>query len=273
MTLVSTDWLANNLKKVKILDASWHMPSAGRNAQNEFNEAHIDGAQFFDLDKSSDEKSPLPHMLPDKDKWANIVSNFGISNNDRIVIYDNSDVLSSCRCWYMFIYFGHDINKVLILDGGLKKWQLEKKKLTTKKYEINKTNYQVNELNFLVKNINQIEKNITTKEFNLIDARGANRFKGQEPEPRTGLRSGNIKNSKNIPFGECINKSNNTFKNINELKKIFDSLNNNKKKETVFTCGSGVTACVLAVANFIINGTKPVIYDGSWAEYGIVNKK
>ena len=109
MTLVSTDWLENNLSKVKVLDASWHMPSTKRNAEQEFLINHIPNSQFFDLDKNSDSNNPLPHMLPAKEKWKEIISNFGIENDDYVIIYDDSDVISSCRCWYMFIYFVLDI--------------------------------------------------------------------------------------------------------------------------------------------------------------------
>ena len=114
MSLVNTDWLEKNLNQVKILDASWHMPYTGRDAYKEFLSEHIQNSQFFDLDKNSEPDSTLPHMLPTKEKWQKIISNYGIANQDKIVIYDNSDVISSCRCWYMFVYFGHDINKVFI---------------------------------------------------------------------------------------------------------------------------------------------------------------
>ena len=125
MSLVDSDWLENNINNIKILDCSWHMPNVNRNGYDEYIKEHIPGAVFFDLDKNSDEKTDLPHMLPEAIIWDEILSNLGISNDDRIIIYDNSDVLSSCRCWYNFIYFGHDPNLVSVLDGGLKKWILE----------------------------------------------------------------------------------------------------------------------------------------------------
>ena len=127
MSLVTSDWLENNLDKVKLIDCSWHMPNVKRNGYEEYLKEHIPGTIFFDLDKYSDVNTDLPHMLPNPIKWEEIVSNLGISNNDRIIIYDNSDVLSSCRCWYNFIYFGHNPNLVSVLDGGFNKWKLEKK--------------------------------------------------------------------------------------------------------------------------------------------------
>jgi thiosulfate/3-mercaptopyruvate sulfurtransferase len=269
MSLVSTDWLEKNLTNVKILDASWHMPASKKNAEKEFLSGHIQGAQFFNLDKNSDEKNYLPHMLPTKEKWQKIISDYGINNNDKIIIYDNSEVISSCRCWYMFIYFGHDPKKIFVLDGGLKKWKLESKKISDQLETFNKTNYIANDNKNLIKNKFQIDENIKKNSFQLIDARGKKRFDGIEKEPRSSLRSGHIQNSLNLPFSECINKSDYTFKTKEELLKIFQDLKILNEKNQVFTCGSGVTACILAMANKIISDKNPVIYDGSWSEYGL----
>ena len=269
MSLVTTDWLEKNLKNVKILDATWHMPNSKKNALQEFFNSHIQGAQFFDLDKNSDEKNSVPHMLPSKKKWQETVSNYGISNEDIIVIYDNSEVISSCRCWYMFIYFGHNSKKVFVLDGGLKKWKLENKKTFDQLELFSRANYLVEENKNLVKNKLQINQNIKENNFQLIDARGQKRFDGLETEPREGLKSGHIQNSLNLPFSDCINKSDHTFKSKQELSKIFRNLKILSEENQVFTCGSGVTACILAMANKIINDKNPVIYDGSWSEYGL----
>jgi len=267
LILLSTDWLETNLNKVRIIDASWHMPNSKRDAYEEYSKAHIENAVFFDLDKSSNEKSPFPHMLPNEEEWGKIVSDLGIKNSDHIVIYDNSDTISSCRCWYSFIYFGHNIDKVSVLDGGLIKWINEKKSTTSKIKKFNKSEYAVTENKSLVKNKEQIKKNIISKQFELVDARSEQRFKGLVPEPRKGLKSGHIKNSKNIPFNECLNKNDRTFKNKEELIKIFEKQKINNRN-VVFTCGSGVTACVLGLVNSIISGKTPIIYDGSWSEWG-----
>ena len=269
MSLVNTDWLEKNFNKVKILDASWHMPNTNRNAYKEFLSEHIENSQFFDLDKNSELNATLPHMLPSKKKWQEIISNYGISNQDNIVIYDNSDIISSCRCWYMFIYFGHDISKIFILDGGLKKWKIDNKKITNNLQSFDKTNYIAKEIKSLVFNKLQIDQNIKLNNFQVIDARGKKRFDGTQPEPRPGLKSGSIKDSKNLPFNECINKSDHTFKSKGELIKIFEYAGVKPDEQQVFSCGSGVTACILAMANKIINGKNPIIYDGSWSEYGL----
>ena len=170
MSLVSTDWLMANLDKVKIIDCSWHMPQTKRNGFEEYKKQHIKNAIYFDLDKNSKKDTDLPHMLIDKKSWENIVSNMGIKNDDQIIVYDNSDVISSCRCWYNFIYFGHNPNLIKVLDGGLKKWVNEKKPTANDIVNIKPSHYSANEKIELVKNKAQINENILTKEFLVIDA-------------------------------------------------------------------------------------------------------
>ena len=269
MFLVETDWLEKNLDNVKIIDCSWHMPQANRDGYEEYKKNHIPNSIFFDLDKNSKKETDLPHMLVTKDLWEKIVSEMGIDNNDQIIIYDNSDVISACRCWYNFIYFGHKPELVKVLNGGFKKWVIENKVTVTTIPKITKTQYKANELKNLVKNKEEIDKNIIEKKFDVVDARSIERFKGEVKEPRAGLRSGNIENSSCIPFNEIIN-TNKTFKTKKEITEIFDkNLRNINSDTVVFSCGSGVTACVLALAYSLINDKYlPKIYDGSWAEYG-----
>ena len=271
MTLIETEWLEKNLDKVKIIDCSWHMPQTKRDGYEEYKLQHIPNAIFFDLDNNSKKNINLPHMLVDKNDWEKIVSEMGINKNDKIVVYDNSDVISSCRCWFNFIYFGHDPNLIHVLNGGLKKWLKEKREITKDIPYIETSNYESFEKKELVKDKSSINENIKSKKFKVIDARSKDRFLGKVPEPRKGLRSGKIENSFCIPFNYCINE-NKTFKSKNELKKIFEScLGNINEKSIVFSCGSGVTACVLALAYSLINDKyQPSIYDGSWAEYGII---
>ena len=268
MSLVDTNWLEKNLNKVKIIDSSWHMPNVNRNANQEYIQEHIPKSIFFDIDKYSNLETDLPHMLSSANDWEKIVSSLGISNNDKIIIYDNSDVLSSCRCWYNFIYFGHDPDLVSVLDGGFKKWKLEKKIVTNEKTKIFKSKYKSQENRELVKNKNQIDENVNKQEFIVIDARGKERFEGKIPEPRKNVRSGSIPNSFCIPYKEIVNE-NNTFKTIEEISKKFDEITETNIKNRVFSCGSGITACVLALAYSLVNNKySPTIYDGSWAEYG-----
>ena len=271
MSLVESDWLEKNLRYVKIIDCSWHMPQTKRDGFNEYKIQHIPNAIFFDLDFNSKKNTKLPHMLVEINNWEKIVSKIGIKKNDKIIIYDNSDIASACRCWFNFIYFGHDPKLVRVLNGGLKKWIFEKRKVTNDLPDIKTSNYKCLERKDLVKNKYLINQNIDTQKFKVIDARSKERFEGKVSEPRKGLRSGNIKNSFCIPFNECLNE-NKTFKNKEELQNIFKScLENINEKNIVFSCGSGVTACVLALAYSLINDKYlPCIYDGSWAEYGII---
>ena len=270
MTLISTHELDNNLSgNIKIIDASWHFLSK-RNGFKEYQKEHIKNAIFFDLEKHSNHQKNLPHnhFLPEKKNWEKAVSKMGISNKDKVVIYDNSDLITSCRCWFQFLYFGHSPNLIFILDGGLKKWKLENRKITNKETKIKPSKYFAKENTHMIKTKLQIDENIKKVEFKLLDARSKERFNGQVKEPRPGVRSGSIKGSICLPYSECINPKNNSFLNKEILDEKFKSLEvigNN----VVFSCGSSVTASVLGVAYSLINNKyMPIIYIGSWCEYG-----
>ena len=268
MSLVNTNWLSENLSKVKIIDCSWHMPQTKRSGLEEYKKIHIPNSIFFDLDKNSKQDTDLPHMLTDLNSWESIVSDMGIKNDDLIIIYDNSDVISSCRCWYNFIYFGHKPNLVHVLDGGLKKWVKQNKDTTNSLTKIIKSNYKAVEKKELVKNKIEIDKNISKKEFNVIDARSKERFEGKISEPRKGLRSGSIENSFCLPFSDLINIDG-TFITKDKILEKFKSTKCALDKNLIFSCGSGVTASVLALAYSLIdNKYMPTIYDGSWSEWG-----
>ena len=269
MSLVDSNWLEQNLGKLKIIDCSWHMPQTERSGFKEYNKEHIPNAIFFDLDKNSKVNTDLPHMLTDINSWEKIMSSLGIENKDEIVIYDNSDVISSCRCWYNLIYFGHDPKLVHVLDGGLKKWKKENKITNNEIASIKTSNYKANENKKLVKNKQQIDNNISENEFYVIDARSRERFEGQVAEPRKGLRSGSIKNSLCLPFSELINNDDHTFIAKDKIEEKFNFMGFDNNKNVIFSCGSGVTASVLALAYSLINAKyMPTIYDGSWSEYG-----
>jgi len=269
MTLVSTDWLNDNLNKVKIIDASWHLVK-NRNAIEEYNKEHIKNAIFFDLDKNSNQKKNLPHshFLPLVSNHEKSISRMGILNTDRIIIYCYSDLISSCRAWFQFIYFGHDPKLVSILNGGMKKWKLEGKKITDLKTQITPSKYKARENNNMIKIKSQIDENMKKEEFTVLDARSKNRFLGLDPEPRPGIKSGSIKGSKSLPLSELINTKDNTFLDNKKLKYLFNfkGIDTNK---IVMSCGSSVSAASLALAYSIINDDYTAkIYVGSWTEYG-----
>ena len=201
------------------------------------------------------------------------MSSLGISNDDRIVIYDDSKILSSCRLWYTFLYFGHSKNLVKVLNGGFERWKENNFPTTKDKTKIICSKYKASENKFMVKNLSEINYNIKKNLFKLIDGRSKDRFDGKTKEPRDGVKSGSIKNSICIPFNDVI-KNDKTFKNNEELKIIFHNIiNNMNKNNVVFSCGSGITSCVLALAYSLINNNyNPTIYDGSWAEYGKIFK-
>ena len=253
------------------------MPTSKRNAKKEFEEKHIKGAIFWDVDEHSDKDSPYPHMMSNSDYWTRMLWSFAIKNDDHIVVYDYSDTYSSCRLWFALKYFGHQ--KVSVLDGGMKKWLSENRPTDNKTDQdlgkfsnIDKLNpknkYKIKEKIDLIKNKKQIDENINKNKFQTVDARSRERFEGKVDEPRSGLRRGCIVGSKNLPFKDCINAETNTFKSKDELSKIFIKNNIDITKPIVFTCGSGMTACVLGMAYSIISGKSAVVYDGSWSEYG-----
>ena len=277
MSLISTEFLNDNLNKVKIFDASWHI-SSKRDAKKEYEEKHIKGAMFWDVDEHSDKDSPYPHMMSNSDYWTRMLWSFGIQNEDFIIVYDYSDIYSACRLWFALKYFGH--KKVSVLDGGMKKW-LKENRPTSKEVgkdlgkfsSIDKLNpknkYKVSENTEWIKNKKQIDENIKTPSFQTVDARSRERFEGKVDELRPGLKRGCIPGSKNIPFQDCINSKTNTFKTKSELIKIFNENNIDRFKPIVFTCGSGITACVLGMAYSIISGkNNTLIYDGSFSEWG-----
>ena len=269
MTLVSTDWLNKNLNKVKIIDASWHLVK-NRNAVEEYNQEHLENAIFFDLDKNSNQRKDLPHghFLPSASDHEKSVSKMGILNNDRIIIYCNSDLISSCRVWFQFLYFGHNPNLVSVLNGGMKKWKQEKKKITSTKTKIVPSKYIAKENKEMIKIKSEIDENIKRKKFTLLDARSKNRFLGLEAEPRPGIKSGSINGSKSLPLSELVDTKNNTFLDKKKLKDIF-SLRGATNNEIVMSCGSSVSASSLALAYSVINDDYMAkIYIGSWTEYG-----
>lgn len=264
--LISTNWLYKNInnKKLVIFDCSWFMPNENRNPIRNFNNGHIRGAYFFDIEKISNVNSPLPHMLPEKEKFVKKIRNFNINDNTIIVTYCTENIMGAARVWWMFKYFG--FQNICILNGGLSKWKKEKKPISKIITKHKKSNYNFSINNKWLTNQKKIIQIINDKNYLIIDARNPNRFKGIQKENRKGVRSGNIPKSKNIYWKFMMTK-NGTFKNKNSIKKIFQKYKI-KNKDLIFTCGSGISACVLSLSLKHVLDIKGSVYDGSWAEWG-----
>tara|TARA_Y100000590_G_scaffold380253_1_gene448439 strand:- start:2887 stop:3717 length:831 start_codon:yes stop_codon:yes gene_type:complete len=268
---VSTKWLNENLnnKDLIIIDFSWYLPSEKRDCYKEFLNGHIPGSIYLDMDNISDTNSKLPHMLPDSEKFENFMKLIGLNNNSLVVVYDSKGIYSSPRLWWMMKYFG--LEKVYILNGGLKKWIKERriitKKIKKRKYGNFKSSINVEYLS----KIKNIYNNLNNKNIKILDARNKNRFNGLEIEPRKNLRKGHIPNSINLTWSEVLNK-NGTLKKDLELLNIFNKLKINKKNKIICTCGSGVTACILNISLVKIDYLKISVYDGSWSEWGSLKK-
>ncbi|ALI55523.1 3-mercaptopyruvate sulfurtransferase [Celeribacter marinus] len=266
-TLVSTDWLADNLKSpdLRVIDASWYLPHMNRDPKAEYGAAHIAGARYVDIDDVCDARSALPHMLPPVEKFMSRMRALGIGNGHQVVVYDGMGIFSAPRVWWMFKYFGQD--DVAVLDGGLPKWMSEGREVTAEPPVIRDRHMVPNEQFDLVRDVTQVAASAKLGDHVIIDARPADRFKGEAPEPRAGLRSGHIPNSRSVPFTDLI-EANGTMKNPGELRLIFERAGVDLTKPAITTCGSGTTAAILSLALERI-GVKHALYDGSWAEWGM----
>ena len=264
--IVSDDWLKARLgdSKLSILDASWYLPAAKRNGREEYKKAHIPGAVFFDHDKVCDETSGLPHTLPSPDKFAQFASDMGVNADDTIVIYDGIGFFSAPRAWWMFRVMG--ANNVYVLDGGFAGWKEKHYPVTGEPTKIRKTLFKVNFDAEKVVLIDEMRELVDGKTTQIADARNHKRFLGEEAEPRPGMRSGHMPGAHNIPFATLSEGGN--FKDLSKIKTIFKDAGINVAAPVVTTCGSGVTAAVLALALESLGNHNVRLYDGSWSEWG-----
>lgn len=266
-SLVSTEWLARhmNAPDVRVVDASWYMPQAGRDPKAEFRAEHIPGAVYFDIDDIADTDSDLPHMLPSAEKFSSRCRKLGLGDGVRIVVYDGGGCTAAARAWWMFRVFGHD--DVSVLDGGLPKWKAEGRPLDNLPDVPRERHLSARFNSFLVRDVEQMKANVQKNREQVLDARGEGRFRGTEPEPREGLRAGHIPHSLNLPYPTLF-REDGTFKEGPELRKAFEAAGVDLKKPVVTTCGSGVTACVLALGLHLVGHRQTAVYDGSWTEWG-----
>jgi len=267
-TLVSTDWLAQHLKDpdLRIIDASWHMPATGRDAQAEYAAAHIPGARFFDIDEISDHRSDLPHMAPPVEKFISRMRAMGIGDGHQVVVYDSTGLFSAARVWWTFRLMGK--MDVAVLDGGLPKWQAEGREIEDMPPIARDRHITVQRQSGMVKDVTQVAQASKLAQTEIIDARAAPRFKGEVAEPRAGLRSGHIPNSKNLPFADLLNDDA-TMKAPPALKAAFEAAGVDLSKPVITTCGSGVTAAILSLGLERIGHRNHALYDGSWSEWGM----
>ncbi len=265
--LKTVEWLTKNLGRdnLVVLDASWHLPDSGRNARDEYSAAHIPGALFFDIDAIVDPNSDQPHTLPGARDFAGAVTKLGITNGSKIVVYDNSDVRTAPRAWWMFRTMGH--KNIYVLDGGLQLWQAQKRPTESGDTKSPVSSYfaDYNPALYLTKN--DILTNIEETTHQIVDARAAGRYNGTAPEPRPGLRSGHIPGARNLPFGELYN-ANGTMLGNEELASKIEAAGIDLTSPIGTSCGSGVTACCLALAFAKLGKWDTAVYDGSWSEWG-----
>lgn len=267
-TLVSTGWLASHLKDpdLRVIDASWYMPDADRDPRAEYDAAHIPGARFFDIDEISDHRSQLPHMAPPVEKFMSRMRAMGVGDGHQVVIYDGAGLFSAARVWWLFRLMGK--TDVAVLDGGLPKWRAEGRPVEDMAPVIRDRHMTVQRQNHLVKDVTQVARAAKLKDHEIIDARPAERFRGAVPEPRAGLRAGHIPGSRNLPFADLLNEDG-TMKDATALKTAFEAAGVDLTKPAITSCGSGVTAAILALGLERIGKTDHAVYDGSWSEWGM----
>ena len=265
-SLVTTEWLAGELgaNDLRIVDATFFAGAGDRDPAAEYEKAHIPGAVFMDLGEIADTSSPLPTMLPAPEKFASRMQSLGLGDGSRIVLYDNSPYHTAARAWFMLRTFGaHD---VAILDGGLAKWQAEGREIASGKEQVRHRHFTVWADDKGVRTKEQMKANLDSKAEQVLDARSAARFTGEEPDPRPATHAGHIPGSKNLPVGQLFNEDG-TYKTGDDLKTAFEGAGIDLAKPLVTTCGSGITASVLAFGAHLL-GNNAAVYDGSWSEWG-----
>jgi thiosulfate/3-mercaptopyruvate sulfurtransferase len=265
--LVSTAWLAERLGEpgLRVLDASWYLPALRRDARAEFHEAHVPGAVYFDIDAVSDRKSGLPHMLPDAAAFGEAAGALGIGDGDRVVVYAGKYMSASARVWWTFRVFGHD--QVAVLDGGFPRWRAEGRPVESGEPRPAPRRFTARYRPELVARLDAMRRNVETHHAQVVDARSAGRFAGTEPEPRPGLRGGHIPGSLNLPYDRLFRQDGALFPR-DDLRRLFEAARVDLHRPIVTTCGSGVTACVLALGLHVVGRPDVAVYDGSWTEWG-----
>ncbi|HXE57968.1 MAG TPA: 3-mercaptopyruvate sulfurtransferase [Gemmatimonadales bacterium] len=266
--LVDTAWLAARLgaPELRVVDGSWYLPGSGREARLEYERAHIPGAVFFDLDQTSDRSTPLPHMLPTPAAFEERMAVLGIGSEHQVVVYDGSGVnLSAPRVWWTFRAFGH--RDVAVLDGGFGKWRREGRPVERGVVRLPRARFTARLDPALVRDLEAVRANLERPAAQVVDARSPGRFAGTEPEPRPGLRGGHIPGSRNLPFDSLV-REDGTVLAPAELRRRFEAAGVDLARPVILSCGSGTSACALALGLELLGHRAYAVYDGSWAEWG-----
>ncbi len=263
---VATDWLTDHLHDadVAVIDASWYLPTMNRDGKAEYAAGHIPGALHFDIDAIADKTSPLPHMLPTPDDFARAAGAMGISDKDHIVVYDGAGLFAAPRVWWTFRVMG--ASRVSILEGGAPKWRAEHREWTdaetTKPAKRFTPHFDASD----VADLAAIKAALHGHSAQIVDARPAARFRGEAPEPRPGLASGHMPGSFNVQFPDLV--ADGHLLSAEKIKAAFEKAGVDLAKPVITSCGSGVSAAILAFALESIGHPVKALYDGSWAEWG-----
>jgi thiosulfate/3-mercaptopyruvate sulfurtransferase len=263
--LVSTDWLAAHLNEVKVVDASWYMPGEKRQPAREFEAGHIPGAVFFDIDAIADHSTDLPHMLPSASEFSAAVGKLGIGDGGMVVAYDGTGLFSAPRVWWTLKAMGHDAVKVL--DGGFPKWKREGRATQTGPAHPAPKFFTAIARSAMVRGFDAVMDVVKDRSAQIADARSPSRFLAQEPEPRPGVRGGHMPGATNLHYRTLI-AADGTLKPPAELSAAFEQAGVDPHQPIVTTCGSGLTAAILALALAEIGASDVALYDGSWTEWG-----
>jgi len=261
--LVSTKWLAEHLKDVRVVDASWYMPDDKREPAREFEQAHIPGAVFFDIDGIADHSTSLPHMLPSPGEFSKAVGALGIGDGETVVVYDGAGMFSAPRAWWELKAMGHKTVKVL--DGGLPKWKREGRALESGPARPKAKFFTAILKPDMVCDFDAVMGIVKDARAQMVDARSALRFTAEEPEPRAGVRGGHMPGAINVHYRKLI-ADDGTLKPPVEIKTAFSNVD--LERPIVTTCGSGLTAAILMLALSEIGKRDVALYDGSWTEWG-----
>lgn len=262
--LVTTAWLAERLGQVQVVDATWYMPGEGV-GRDTYEQGHIPGAVFFDIDEVADHSTDLPHMLPSADAFAGAAGRLGLRRDVPVVVYDAHGIFSAPRVWWTLRTMGFP--EVFVLDGGLKTWRAEGRPLEEGARTPPSTMLESVFDPTLVRDLDAVRHLLERREAQLVDARAGPRFRGEAPEPRAGLRSGHMPGACNVPWGGLVN-ADGTLKSAPELKAAFEAGGVDMSGAIVTTCGSGVSAALLALALARLGRLDVAVYDGSWSEWG-----